>query len=106
MSTTLEQAPAPTRLSPPELTAEVKRRARALGFQKVGVVRAEPLTEERARLEEWLARGMHASMGWMERGVERRIDPRELLPGARTVVAVALNYYTPHEHARARGTGK
>jgi epoxyqueuosine reductase len=105
-SSTLEQAPARPRLTPPELTAEVKRRARELGFEKVGVVRAEPLTEERARLEEWLARGLHASMGWMERGVERRTDPRELLPGARAVVAVALNYYTPHEHAREEGTGK
>ena len=106
MSTTLEQAPVQVRLSPSELTAEVKRRARALGFEKVGVVRAEALTEERARLEEWLARGHHASMGWMERGVERRTDPRELLPGALTVVAVALNYYTPHEHAEGEGRGK
>ncbi len=94
------------RLSPARLTAEVKRRARELGFQKVGVVRAEALTEERARLEEWLRRGNHASMAWMERGVERRTDPRELLPGARTVVAVALNYYTPHAHTGEPGTGK
>ncbi|HEX8355058.1 MAG TPA: tRNA epoxyqueuosine(34) reductase QueG [Pyrinomonadaceae bacterium] len=106
MSTTLENPPAPPRLSPSELTAEVKRRARELGFQKVGVVRAEPLAGERARLEEWLARGLHASMGWMERDVERRTDPRELLPGALTVVAVALNYYTPHEHSDDAGAGK
>jgi len=106
MSTTLEQAPARPRLSPSELTAEVKRRARELGFEKVGVVRAEPLAGERARLEEWLARGLHATMGWMERGLERRTDPRELLPGARTVVAVALNYFTPHEHEREEGKGK
>jgi epoxyqueuosine reductase len=106
MSTTLENAPARPRLSPSGLTAEVKRRARALGFEKVGVVRAEALAEERARLEEWLARGLHASMAWMERGVERRTDPRELLPGARTVVAVALNYYTPHEHPDDPAAGK
>ncbi|HEX6184814.1 MAG TPA: tRNA epoxyqueuosine(34) reductase QueG [Pyrinomonadaceae bacterium] len=106
MSTTLENAPARPRLSPSELTAEVKRRARELGFEKVGVVRAEALADESARLEEWLARGLHASMRWMERGVERRTDPRELLPGARTVVAVALNYYTPHEHSRDPAAGK
>ncbi len=106
MSITLNDAPARPRLSPSELTAEVKRRARELGFQKVGVVRAEALTQERARLEEWLARGLHASMGWMERDVARRTDPRELLPGALTVVAVALNYYTPHEHARDEAKGK
>ncbi|HEX8559550.1 MAG TPA: tRNA epoxyqueuosine(34) reductase QueG [Pyrinomonadaceae bacterium] len=96
----------PARASASELTAAVRRRARELGFQKVGVARAEPLAEERTRLEEWLARGMHATMGWMERDAARRADPRELLPGARTVVAVALNYYTPHEHAGAPGTGK
>jgi epoxyqueuosine reductase len=88
------------------LTAAVKGRALELGFQKIGVVRAEVLTEERARLEEWLRRGHHASMLWMERGLERRTDPRELLPGARTVVAVALNYYTPHAHADEPGAGK
>jgi epoxyqueuosine reductase len=88
------------------LTFEVKRRALELGFQKVGVVRAEALTEERARLEEWLARGLHAEMEWMARGVGRRTDPRELLPGARSVVVVALNYFTPHEHSNDPGTGK
>ena len=106
MSNISGQAPVRPRLSPAQLTAEVRRRARELGFEKVGVVRAEPLFEERARLEEWLARGLHASMGWMERGVERRTDPRELLPGALSVVAVALNYFTPHEHAKDEGVGK
>jgi len=93
-------------LSKTRLTAEIKRRALGLGFQKVGVVRAEVLTQERARLEEWLARGLHAGMEWMARGVERRTDPRELLPGARSVVVVALNYFTPHEHSDDAATGK
>ena len=93
-------------LSAARLTAEVKRRALELGFDKVGVVRAEPLTEERARLEEWLARGHHAEMEWMARGTVRRTDPREILPGARSVVAVALNYFTPHRHEASPRTGK
>nr|MDQ3806182.1 hypothetical protein [Acidobacteriota bacterium] len=54
-------------LTPSALAAEVKRRARALGFHKVGVARAGPLEEERARLEEWLRRGYHGEMRWMER---------------------------------------
>jgi epoxyqueuosine reductase len=93
-------------LSAARLTAEVKRRALELGFDKVGVVRAEPLTGEGARLEEWLARGYHAGMEWMARGTRRRTDPREILPGARSVVAVALNYFTPHRHAADPRTGK
>ena len=92
--------------SPARLASEVKRRALELGFHKVGVVRAEPLTEESARLEEWLARGYHAGMEWMARGTARRTDPRELLAGARSVVVVALNYFTPHEHTDDPAAGK
>jgi epoxyqueuosine reductase len=103
MSTPVEEE---KKLSRSQLTEEVKRRALALGFQKVGVVRAEALGEERARLEEWLARGRHAGMSWMARDVSRRTDPRELLEGACSVVVVALNYFTPHEHSREPGTGK
>ncbi len=91
---------------PAALTAEIKARALAEGFHKVGVVRAEPLSDEGARLEEWLARGLHGEMAWMSRDPARRTDPRELLPGARSVVAVALNYYTPHRHTDEPASGK
>ncbi|MGB8510798.1 MAG: tRNA epoxyqueuosine(34) reductase QueG [Pyrinomonadaceae bacterium] len=87
-------------------TTLVKERARVEGFDSVGVVRAVPLADERARLHEWLARGHQAGMAWMERDTERRTDPRLLLPSARSVVAVALNYYTPHEHGDEPATGK
>ncbi|HYE14536.1 MAG TPA: tRNA epoxyqueuosine(34) reductase QueG, partial [Pyrinomonadaceae bacterium] len=88
------------------LTRGIKRRARALGFDEVGVVRADALEEEGARLREWLARGHHGEMRWMARDTERRTSPSLLLPGARTVVSVALNYYTPHRHTAEPGTGK
>jgi epoxyqueuosine reductase len=93
-------------LSPAELAAEVRRLAREVGFHKVGVARAEPLAEERARLEEWLRRGYNAGMAWMGRDPGRRTDPSQLLPGARSIVVVALNYYTPHEHADDPARGK
>ncbi|HEV2860419.1 MAG TPA: tRNA epoxyqueuosine(34) reductase QueG [Pyrinomonadaceae bacterium] len=93
-------------LTPALLTEGLKRRALELGFQKVGVVPAAALLEERARLEEWLRRGHHGEMAWMAREVERRTDPSLFLAGARSVVVVAMNYYTPHEHADAPGTGK
>ena len=88
------------------LSAKIRERAYAEGFHKVGIVPATPLTPERARLGEWLRRGFHGEMGWMARDVERRTDPRELLPSARSVVVVALNYYTPHEHECDPATGK
>jgi epoxyqueuosine reductase len=79
-------------------TKAIKLRARELGFDKVGIVRAEPLTEERARLEEWLRRGCHGEMPYMRRDPEQRSDPRRIFPGAKSVIVVALNYYTSHQH--------
>lgn len=85
---------------------EIKARALAEGFQKVGIVPARALKVEGARLEEWLARGLHGHMGWMARDPAVRADPRLLFPQARSVVVVALNYFTPHEHEEAPATGK
>lgn len=78
-------------VSPAELTRRIKARAAALGFDKVGVARAGRV-EESGLLSEWLARGHHASMGWMENWPEKRVDPRELVPGCRSVVCVAMVY--------------
>jgi epoxyqueuosine reductase len=89
-----------------ELTAEVKRKARELGFDKVAVARAGALADEGARLREWLARGYQGSMAWMERTADKRADPRVHLPSVRSVVCVAANYYTPHDHTGEPGTGK
>jgi epoxyqueuosine reductase len=84
----------------------VKERAQFEGFQKVGIVRAEPLAEEAGRLKEWLARGYHGEMSWMARDVEKRLNPLELFPPARSIVVVALNYYTPDQHQENSATGK
>ncbi len=90
-------------------SAKIKAQALAEGFHKVGIAQALSLDEERARLEEWLRRGFHGEMNWMARDREsflRRTDPRIILPGARAVISVALNYYTPHEHADDLTQGK
>jgi epoxyqueuosine reductase len=84
----------------------IKQQAIAQGFNKVGIVRAEPLDKEARLLEEWLARGYHGNMQWMNRNVEKRVNPIELLPDARSVVVVALNYYTPDQHHSDATTGK
>lgn len=72
----------------------------------VGIVRAAELEPERERLQEWLSRGFQGEMRWMEREPAKRTDPRLLLPSARSVVVVALNYYTPHEHTNDPKSGK
>ena len=89
------------------VTSETIRiKAAELGFCKVGVVPAADLSAEGGRLREWLAAGRHGEMRWMEREPEKRSDPRVLFPGARTVVALAMNYFTPHEHEEDTGAGK
>jgi epoxyqueuosine reductase len=87
-------------------TLSIKERALAEGFQKVGIIRAEPLAEEAPRLKEWLARGYHGEMSWMARDVEKRLNPHELFPEARSIVVVTLNYYTPNQHQENPNTGK
>jgi epoxyqueuosine reductase len=88
------------------LSQKIKQKTLEIGFHKVGIVHAEPLENERGRLEEWLARNYHGEMRWMEREPEKRADPRILFPGAKSVVVVALNYFTPHEHEPDEAKGK
>jgi epoxyqueuosine reductase len=84
----------------------LKERAYAEGFQKVGIVPASTLDRERLRLHEWLKRSYHGEMKWMERDPDKRSNPAALLPGARSVMVVALNYYTPFQHHQEKQTGK
>ena len=93
-------------LSTKALSDQIRQHARELGFQFVGIVPATALITERDRLREWLARGYHGNMSWMARDPDQRTDPRKLFPAARSVVVVALNYYTPAEHSSAPNTGK
>lgn len=88
------------------LSSAIKERALSAGFDKVGIVRAENLAAERTRLHEWLNRGYQGEMHWMARNPDERTDPRTLLPTARSVVVVALNYYTPEKHSADPETGK
>jgi epoxyqueuosine reductase len=80
---------------------EIKQAAISLGFQKAGIVAATSLDEEGVRLNEWLARHFNGQMAYMARDPAQRADPRKLMPSAKSVVAVALNYYRPEEHSGA-----
>jgi epoxyqueuosine reductase len=88
------------------LSPLIKERALAEGFDKVGIVKAARLDHEAELLNEWLARNYHAEMKWMAREPSKRVDPREIFPAARTVVVVAINYYTPTPHRDTEQTGK
>ena len=87
-------------------TNELKQQARSLGFDKVGVVPATALTAEGERLQEWLSHNLHGEMNYMARNPEQRADPRLLLPSAKSVVCVALNYFNPEKHSDDPQSGK
>jgi len=77
----------------------VKEQARLHGFDFCGIARAVFLDDDARRLEQWLHKGMHGSMQYMERYFELRVDPTKLVPGAKSVITLLLNYY-PSEQQR------
>ncbi|MBP3763167.1 MAG: DUF1730 domain-containing protein [Bacteroidales bacterium] len=76
-------------------SAEVKRLALEAGFDDCGIARADRLEDSEYPLREWLRRGWNASMGYMERNPDMRLDPRILVPGARSVICVVSAYPPP-----------
>ena len=88
------------------LTEAIRAKAIEMGFAKCGIIPAMPFSEEGERLKGWLRNGLHADMAWMEKHVEKRADPALLFDGARSIVSVAMNYYTPHEHLDSGSLGK
>ncbi len=74
-------------------TAFVKTTARSLGFDYCGIAKAEKLNEDAKRLESWLNKGFNGSMGYMENYFDLRIDPSKLVPGAKSVITLLLNYF-------------
>jgi epoxyqueuosine reductase len=74
-------------------STSIRRWAKELGFEKVGISRAAYLSEEADRLADWLKNGMHGEMKYMENWFDLRLDPAKLVPGARSVVSFLYNYY-------------
>jgi epoxyqueuosine reductase len=78
-------------------TALIKTEAKRLGFDYIGISKAEFLEEEAPRLESWLNKNMHGQMSYMENYFDKRLDPRLLVPGAKSVISMLLNYYPSQE---------
>lgn len=115
-------------MTPPTLTESIKREARALGFDAVGVARVTETNQLTAvngqqdpgpkpvptrisqllydRLTEWLRRGYQGTMAWMARMPGKRADPRQVLPGCRSVISVGLKYLTDHHADERPGYGR
>ncbi|MEC4115552.1 tRNA epoxyqueuosine(34) reductase QueG [Myroides phaeus] len=73
--------------------ALIKAEALRLGFMSCGISKADFLEVEAPRLERWLNKQMHGQMSYMENHFDKRLDPRLLVEGAKSVVSLTLNYY-------------
>ena len=82
---------------------DVKQAAMAVGFDACGVARADALTDEEYPLRQWLARGWHGDLSYMERNADMRMDPRLLLPGAKSVICCVSAYPPPNDDIPACG---
>ena len=71
----------------------IKKKAQELGFQKVGIARADPTPKEKNDLETWLNQGHHATMGWMEKRKDERGNIHTYFPEAKSIISVGMNYH-------------
>lgn len=71
----------------------IKMQAKRLGFLSCGISKADFLEEEAPRLEQWLKKNMHGEMKYMENHFDKRLDPRLLVDGAKSVISLLLNYF-------------
>lgn len=85
---------------------KIKQKAYELGFDKIGIVRAETLDTEGENFKKWLANGFHGEMKWLEREPEKRINPKLIFENAKSIIVVAINYFTPHKHEENAAKGK
>ena len=71
----------------------IKQEAKRLGFDSCGIAKAAFLEEEATNLEQWLSNGFHGKMQYMENYFDKRLDPRLLVNGAKSVISLSFNYF-------------
>ena len=72
----------------------IKEYAAEIGFDLCGIARVRSLDEHREILTKWAYTGMNGDMTYLGQNIEKRLDPRILFPGAKSIIVTGLNYYT------------
>ncbi len=85
---------------------KVTELANRLGFNLVGFSKVDQLTEETENLEKWLELGFQSGMHYMENNLDKRKDARKILPDAKSVISLGMNYYTDEQYELKKGFGK
>jgi epoxyqueuosine reductase len=81
------------------ITTRIKDICKSFGFFKIGISKAEPFEKESVQLKQWLEENRHGDMDWMLQSFEKRIDPIQVFPKAKSVITLALLYDTPFTHS-------
>jgi epoxyqueuosine reductase len=82
-------------------TGLIKSEASRLGFSFCRIAKAQRLDEDARRLEDWLHKGLHGKMHYMEKYFDLRIDPSRLVPSAKSVITLLCNYFTDAKQQQA-----
>ena len=77
----------------------VIQKAKTVGFNLVGFAKADELKSESKNLKEWLDKNYQAGMDYMEKNFEKRKDVKQILPQAKSVISLGLNYYAPESYS-------
>jgi epoxyqueuosine reductase len=80
-------------MNPEQAARRIRQEALRLGFDFIGIAKAGFLEDEAPRLEQWLLQHRHGQMKYMENYFDKRLDPRKLVDGARSVISLLYNYY-------------
>ena len=94
-----------TQIPASELKARLVSLTKGAGFESCRVATCNPPAHA-TEFREWLRHGAHGEMNYMQRGEEKRCDPEKILPGARSIVALALNYFQGNKAQNGVATGK
>ncbi len=84
----------------------VEKKAKAFGFDLVGFTEASILNIETENLANWLGMGYQSNMSYMERNFDRRKDVKEILPNAKSIISLGLNYFVEGKHSNNATKGK
>ncbi|MEW6507848.1 MAG: tRNA epoxyqueuosine(34) reductase QueG [Bacteroidota bacterium] len=84
----------------------VIEKAKELGFDLIGFAKAEQLKTETEHINQWLSHGHAAGMDYMKRNLDKREDVRLILKDAKSVISLAINYYTDNKHSNRKDYGK
>ena len=77
-----------------DFTAEIKQKANELGFEKIGIAEVGPINNAKSKLDDWILRGNHASMDWIDKRKSERGNIYNYFPEAVSIISVGMNYYS------------